>query len=96
MIEMKKKEIALDKYNSQVYEDYVLYLSQVLEKYAKEQNNEEIIKYSKYIFEVEDMIEDVKNKTDKITEKLQDSSKIELNEETINYINNIKEIIGEG
>lgn len=96
MIEMKKKEIALDKYNPQVYEDYVLYLSQVLEKYAKEQNNEEIIKYSKYIFEVEDMIEDVKNKTDKITEKLQDSSKIELNEETINYINNIKEIIGEG
>ena len=96
MIEMKKKEIALDKYNPQVYEDYVLYLSQVLEKYAKEQNKEEIIKYSKYIFEVEDMIEDVKNKTDKITEKLQDSSKIELNEETINYINNIKEIIGEG
>ena len=95
MIEMKKKEIALDKYNSQVYEDYVLYLSQVLEKYAKEQNNEKIIKYSKYIFEVEDMIEDVKNKTDKITEKLQDSSKIELNEETVNYINNIKEIIKE-
>ena len=94
MIEMKKKEIALDKYNPQVYEDYVLYLSQVLEKYAKEQNDEEIIKYSKYVFEVENMIQDVKNKTDKITEKLQDSSKIELSEETLNYINNIKEIIG--
>ena len=94
MIEMKKKEIALDKYNPQVYEDYVLYLSQVLEKYAKEQNDEGIIKYSKYVFEVENMIQDVKNKTDKITGKLQDSSKIELNEETLNYINNIKEIIG--
>ena len=94
MIEMKKKEIALDKYNPQVYEDYVFCLSQVLEKYAKEQNDEEIIKYSKYVFEVENMIQDVKNKTDKITEKLQDSSKIELSEETLNYINNIKEIIG--
>ena len=40
------------------------------------------------------MIQNVKNKTDKITEKLQDSSKIELSEETLNYINNIKEIIG--
>ena len=94
MIEMKKKEISLDKYNPQVYEDYVFCLSQVLEKYAKEQNDEEIIKYSKYVFEVENMIQDVKNKTDKITEKLQDSSKIELSEETLNYINNIKEIIG--
>ena len=94
MIEMKKKEISLDKYNPQVYEDYVFCLSQVLEKYAKEQNDEEIIKYSKYVFEVENMVQDVKNKTDKITEKLQDSSKIELSEETLNYINNIKEIIG--
>lgn len=93
MIDNKKKEISLDKYNPKVYEEYIYMLSQVMQFYAENQNEAKILEYAKYILEVENMINDVKSNTSLITEKLQDSSEIELNEATQNYIQEIKRIV---
>ena len=94
MVENKKKEISLDKYNPKVYEEYVYMLSQVLQYYAEKENQEMTQKYAGYILEVENMVEDVKSKTSTLANKLQDSSEIKLNEETVEYINEIRSIMG--
>ncbi len=86
MIENKKKDIALDKYNSKVYEEYVYMLSEVLQYYAKLENTEMIEKYCNYILEVKNIIETVKSNTSNLAKKLQDSSEIVLDENVVNYI----------
>ncbi len=94
MVENKKKEISLDKYNPKVYEEYVYMLSQVLQYYAEKENQEMTQKYAGYILEVENTVKDVKSKTSTLANKLQDSSEIKLNEETVEYINEIRSIMG--
>ena len=86
MIENKKKDIALDKYNSKIYEEYVYMLSEVLQYYAKLENTEMIEKYCNYILEVKNIIETVKSNTSNLAKKLQDSSEIVLDENVVNYI----------
>ena len=89
----KEKAIELDKYNSQEYEDYVLMLSKILENTVKTNNKNNTNKYIKKVLEIENMIKEVKNSTTSLANKIRDDSNIELNEQTIKYINDIKGVV---
>lgn len=91
--EYKEKAIELDKYNPTEYEEYVMLLSKILDKTVKENDEDNTLKYMKKVLEISEMIENTKNNTTGLANKIVDSSNIELNNQTIKYINNIKEVV---
>jgi len=93
MVENKKKEISLDKYNIKVYEEYIMMLSEVLQVYESTNDKDNIIKYSNYIFEVEQMLDDVRNNTDELAYKITSKINFNLSEDINNYINNIRQTL---
>lgn len=89
----KEKAINLDKYNSKEYEDYIVLLSKILDKTIRNNDQENTKIYMEKVLEISKIIEKTKSQTTKLSEKIQDSSEIELNEQTIKYINEIKGVI---
>ena len=89
----KEKAINLDKYNPKEYEDYIVLLSKILDKTIRNNNKENTLKYMEKVIEIPKLIENNKKGTTKLADKIQDSSEIELNEQTMKYINEIKGVI---
>lgn len=91
----KEKLIELNKYNSKQYEDYIMLLSKILDNAVREKDDENTKKCMKKIISVLELIEKNKNETSSLAIKIQDNSDIVLNNQTIKYINEIKEIMKE-
>ena len=91
--EYKERAISLDRYNAQEYEDYVMLLSQILEKTVTKKDKINTTIYINKVLEVPNMIEKLKSNTTSLAEKIRDSSNIELNEQTLQYIDNIKGVV---
>ena len=91
--EYKEKLIELNRYNPKQYEDYVMVLSKMLDEAVRENDDESTEKYMKKIISVLEMIEKNKKETSLLATKIQDSSEIELNKQTMKYIYEIKEIM---
>lgn len=84
--EYKEKLIELNKYNPKQYEDYIMVLSKILDKAVRENDVESTEKYMNKIVSVLEMIEKNKKETSSLAIKIQDSSEIELNKQTMKYI----------
>ena len=93
MIESKKKEIALDKYNIKVYEEYALMLNDVLQIYKGKSDINSITKYKNYILEIEEILENVKKSTDSLAYKITDNINLELSKEIKNDVQTIQQNI---
>lgn len=91
--EYKEKAIELDKYNPKEYEDYITLLSQILQNTVIESDEINTSKYIKKVIEIPRMIEVVKKNSTGLAIKIRDSSDIELNEQTLQYINNMRSIM---
>ena len=91
--EYKEKAIELNKYSSKEYEDYIILLSKILDKTVRNGDGENTLKYINKVLEIPNMVEQVENNTTSLAKKIRDSSKIELNDQTLQYINNMKGMV---
>jgi O-antigen ligase len=89
-LQNQKKAISLNKYNIDLYNNYVLYLSQVIQTNILNEQYEKADKYIEEALNVEDMLEDVKNNTSKYAENFANKPTFSLNEEVQNYIITLK------
>ena len=83
MIIQKKSAIALDKYNIQMYDDYILLLSRSIENSIKLNDYDNANKYIGYVLEVEN--------TDNLSYKLKDAPVFELSDSSKKYLDVLKE-----
>lgn len=91
--EYKEKAIELDKYNPKEYEDYIMLLSKILDKIVRNNDDTNTLKYINKVLEIPNTIKNVERNTTSLAKKIKDSSKIELNVQTIQYIKNIKGVM---
>ena len=94
MVENKKQEIALDKYNEEVYKEYILLLSKSIDYFQKIQDFNNLSKYINYVTEVEEMVKSVNENINKLEKEIYDEDTIELklSDELIKYIEEMKSI----
>ena len=91
MVECKKKELFLDKYNMKLYEEYAMMLDDVLSYYEQKNDTKNYNKYVNYLLEIEDILENVKNSTSFLAYKITDNLSLELSQNIKDYINYTKE-----
>jgi tetratricopeptide (TPR) repeat protein len=89
-LENQKKAISLNKYNMDLYNNYVLYLSQIIQTNILKEKYEEADKYIEEVLNVENMLEDLKNNTSKYAENFASKPTFELSEDVQNYIEALK------
>ena len=92
MVENKKQQIKLDKYNIENYEGYILMLSKALEYYSQKQDSKNVEKYIDYILEAEEEISMANNNMNKLEYKIYDDPKLKLSQDMEKYINDMKKI----
>ena len=90
VLENLNKAILLDKYNIEEYNNYVLVLSQIINKKIIEEEYEDVDFYIKEVLKVEQMLEDLKKATSKISKYFIDKPSFELNDEAKKYIETLK------
>lgn len=95
-VKNEKKQIELSKYDEKVYEEYVMILSKILDSYAKNTDDTNVIKCINYIIEVEEMVKNTNSNMDKLVYKIRKNPEIKLNENILKYIKEMKEIKREG
>lgn len=93
MAEYKKKSVELQKYNMEVYERYVIMLSQGISE-SSEQGDEEMAFYlMKKVAEVPEIIGKVEQETDSLAYQIRDLPDFEMKDEVTNYIEQVEEIV---
>jgi O-antigen ligase len=89
-LENQRKAISLNKYNIDLYNNYVLYLSKAIQTNILSEDYEYANKYIEEVFNVENMLEELKNNTSKYAEYFVDSPTFELSEDIKEYIETLK------
>ena len=91
MIKYKKQAIELEPYEILGYEEYVLLISQALDKTIKQKENKWSQKLITHLSEVEELLEKVKQKTNPLAYEIADKPNLELSQEITQYLLNFKE-----
>lgn len=89
MIRYTRKEIRNRKYQKEVYEDYIEKLAEILEKKQQTSDMKEIQRYLKELVWIQEYIEKINKYTNPIAIHLKDDSKIKLDDNYQNYLNEI-------
>lgn len=90
-INNKKKAISCSPYSIEEYNDYCSMLISVINRYLQSGDRESALYCAERLVEVEEMLNETKNKTDPIAWKIIDTPELELNKEYSDYIRRIKQ-----
>ena len=90
VLENLNKAILLDKYNIEEYNNYVLVLSQIINKKIINEEYEDVDFYIKEVLKVEQMLDNLENATSKLSKYFIDKPIFELNDESKKYIETLK------
>lgn len=91
MVSYQKQVIALNPYQIQNYEDYILLLSSALENTIQQNQVERTEQLVTYLLQVEELLEQVKQRTNALAYQTVDKPELELKPELQNYLQKIKE-----
>lgn len=86
MLKYQKQAILLNQYEIKEYEQYVLLISQALDKTIKQNKQEQTSELIKALLEVKQLLEDVKQKTNPLAYEIKDKPNFELSDEIKDYL----------
>ncbi len=90
MIYYQKQAILLHPYEVKEYEEYVLLISQALDKTVNKNQQEETQVLIHYLLEVEELLKKVVQKTNPLAYKIKDKPELELKQEIKEYLSKFK------